>query len=62
MFLSTGDFKQISEEAEPTEVLIFIDSTIQAFDKVVATYDDILKVIRFLVHFTKNWSSLNFVL
>jgi len=49
MFLSTGDFKQISEEAEPTEVLIFVDSTIQAFDKVVATYDDILKVTKYFL-------------
>ena len=46
MFLSTGDFKQIVSEAEPTEVVKFINSTITVYDKLVEKFDKINKLIK----------------
>ena len=46
MFLSTGDFKQIVSEAEPIEVVKFINATITVYDKVVETFDKVNKVIK----------------
>jgi hypothetical protein len=46
MFLSTGDFKQIVSEVEPTEVVKFINSTITVYDKVVEKFDKVNKVIK----------------
>ena len=47
MFLSTSDFKQLASEAEPTQVVEFINSTITIYDRVVETYDNVIKVIIF---------------
>jgi hypothetical protein len=47
MFANTADFSSIIKDAEPKEIIDFINTTISMYDKVVATYDKVHKVNNF---------------
>lgn len=47
MFLSTTDFGKIRADMEPSEIVQFINSTVNAYDKVVQGYSRVYKVNSF---------------
>ena len=44
MFINTADFRSLITNAEPTDIIKFINSTITVYDKVVDTYEHVNKV------------------
>lgn len=44
MFINTADFSSLITNAEPTDIIKFINSTITVYDKVVDTYEHVNKV------------------
>lgn len=45
LFVNTVNFGQIINNTEPAQIIKFINSTITVYDKIVATFDHVNKVI-----------------
>ncbi len=45
MFVNIIDFNTIINNAEPSDIIEFIDSTFTIFDQIVETYANVTKVI-----------------
>lgn len=43
MFVNTADFSNIVKNAEPHQLVKFVNSTISVYDRVVGTYDKVHK-------------------
>lgn len=44
MFINTVDFNSLVNNSEPGQIVNFINSTVNIYDKIVATYDKVHKI------------------
>lgn len=47
MFVNTVDFNVIVNNSEPSQIINFINSTVNIYDKIVSTFDRVHKVLDF---------------